>query len=167
MLQLLPYRIAGRDSSISIATRYGLDGPGIESRFGRDFPHPSRPVLGLTQPPINGYRVSFLRIKRPGREVDHPHHLASKLPPTRLSWLVLRQILSLLLHYRIFSRHSSKSVILPTCSPPTYTCSNKHSHRTMFSHPLILLCLPQAVIMLVALLRRVWQVTVKFSKSTS
>jgi hypothetical protein len=24
---------------------------------GRDFPHPSRPALGLTQNPINGYRV--------------------------------------------------------------------------------------------------------------
>jgi len=28
----------GRDS-------YGLDGPGIEYRWSRDFPHPSRPSL--------------------------------------------------------------------------------------------------------------------------
>jgi hypothetical protein len=41
----------GRDSSVGIATRYGLDGPGIESRWGRDFPHPSRPALVPTQPP--------------------------------------------------------------------------------------------------------------------
>jgi len=41
-----------RDSSVDIATRYELDGPGIESRWRRDFPHPSRPALGLTQPPI-------------------------------------------------------------------------------------------------------------------
>ena len=26
----------GRDSSVGIATRYRLDGPGIESRWGRD-----------------------------------------------------------------------------------------------------------------------------------
>ena len=42
----------GRDSSVGIATRYGLDGLGIESRCGRDFPHPSRPALWFTQPPI-------------------------------------------------------------------------------------------------------------------
>ena len=42
----------GRDSSVGIATRYGLDGPEIESGLGRDFPHPSRPALGPTQPPI-------------------------------------------------------------------------------------------------------------------
>jgi hypothetical protein len=35
-----------------IATRYGFDGPGIESRWGRDFPHPSRPAPGTTQPPV-------------------------------------------------------------------------------------------------------------------
>jgi hypothetical protein len=42
----------GRDSVVGIATRYGLDGPGIESRWGRDFSQPSRPALGPTQPPI-------------------------------------------------------------------------------------------------------------------
>ena len=51
LLLLLLYRGA-RDSSVGITTRYGLDGPGIESRWGRDFPHPSRPALGPIQPPI-------------------------------------------------------------------------------------------------------------------
>jgi hypothetical protein len=31
---------------------YGLDGPEIESRWGRDFSHTSRPALGPTQPPV-------------------------------------------------------------------------------------------------------------------
>jgi hypothetical protein len=39
-------------SSVGIATRYGLDGTGVESRLERDFGHSSRPVLGPTQPPI-------------------------------------------------------------------------------------------------------------------
>jgi hypothetical protein len=42
----------GRDSSVVIATRYGLQGPGIESRWGRYFPHQFRPALGPTQPLI-------------------------------------------------------------------------------------------------------------------
>jgi hypothetical protein len=43
---------AGPGSTVGIATGYGLDGPGIESRWGRDFPHLSRPALGSTQPPV-------------------------------------------------------------------------------------------------------------------
>jgi hypothetical protein len=35
-----------------IATRYGLDGLEIESPWGRDFLHPSRPALGATQLPV-------------------------------------------------------------------------------------------------------------------
>ena len=39
-------------SSVGIATYYGLDGPGIESRWGRDFPHLTRSALVPTQPPV-------------------------------------------------------------------------------------------------------------------
>jgi hypothetical protein len=42
----------GLGSSVVIATGYGLDGPGIESRWERDFPHLSRPALGPTQPSV-------------------------------------------------------------------------------------------------------------------
>jgi hypothetical protein len=41
-----------KDSLVVIATRYGLDDPGIESRWWRYFPHPSRPAVGPTQPPV-------------------------------------------------------------------------------------------------------------------
>ena len=43
---------SGPGSVVGIAIGYGLDGPGIESRWERDFPHMSRPALGPTQPPV-------------------------------------------------------------------------------------------------------------------
>jgi hypothetical protein len=44
--------LCGPGSVVGIATAYGLDGPGIESRWGRDFPHLYRPTLRPTQPPV-------------------------------------------------------------------------------------------------------------------
>jgi hypothetical protein len=46
-------RIEGRNGSVGVATRYGLQGPRIESRWERDFPHLSRLALGPTQTLIN------------------------------------------------------------------------------------------------------------------
>jgi hypothetical protein len=43
---------SGPSSSVGMANGYGLDGPGIESRWGRDFLHLSKPALGPTQPPV-------------------------------------------------------------------------------------------------------------------
>jgi hypothetical protein len=42
----------GRGSSVGTASRYGPDGPGIEFRWSLDFPHPSKPALGLIQPRV-------------------------------------------------------------------------------------------------------------------
>ena len=42
----------GSGSVVGIGTGYGLDGPGIESGWGRDFSHLSRPTLEPTQPPV-------------------------------------------------------------------------------------------------------------------
>jgi hypothetical protein len=62
---------AGRDSSVGIATGYGLDGPGIEFRWGRDIQHLSREVLGPTQPPVQWILGLFPDGKeRPGRDPD-------------------------------------------------------------------------------------------------
>jgi hypothetical protein len=62
----------GWDSSVSIATRYRLEGPGIKSWWGRDFPHLSRLALGPTQPPVQWVPGLSRRQRRLGRNVEHP-----------------------------------------------------------------------------------------------
>jgi hypothetical protein len=44
--------MTGRDSSVGIATRYGLEGLGIESQWGRYCPQQPRLAQRSTQPPI-------------------------------------------------------------------------------------------------------------------
>jgi hypothetical protein len=67
------------DSSVGIITGYGVDGMRIESRWGRDISHMSRPALGPTQPPVQWVPFYFPGLKQPGRGVDYPPHLAPKL----------------------------------------------------------------------------------------
>ena len=50
--ELIVIITGARYSVVDVATRYELGGTGIESRCGRDFPHLSRPFLGLIQPPV-------------------------------------------------------------------------------------------------------------------
>ena len=94
----------GRDSSVGIATRYGLDGPGIESRWRARFSasvqtgpeaHPASYTMGTG---------SFPRVKRPGRGVDHPHPSSDEVEgrvqlyiysPSGPSWPVLGRALPL------------------------------------------------------------------------
>ena len=66
----------GRDSSVGIATRYGLDGPGIESRWGQRFPAPVQTDPG---PHLASCIGSFPGVKRTGRGADHPTHLSAEV----------------------------------------------------------------------------------------
>jgi hypothetical protein len=64
--------VRGPGNSVGIATGYGLDGPGIESRWGRDFSHTSRPGPGAHPASCTVGTGSFPGVKRPGRGADHP-----------------------------------------------------------------------------------------------
>jgi hypothetical protein len=57
-------------SVVGISIGYGLDGPGIESRWGRDFPHLSRPALGTIQPPVQWVLGLSRGKERPGHDAD-------------------------------------------------------------------------------------------------
>ena len=49
--------IIGQDSVVGIANRYGLDGPAIESRLGREFHTRPGCPWGLLSFLCNGYRI--------------------------------------------------------------------------------------------------------------
>jgi hypothetical protein len=88
LIWLLKLWKRGPGSSVSIATGYGLDGPGIESRLGRDFPHLSRSALGPTQPPVQWVPVFPGGRKRPGRDAN-PSPLLVPRSKTEWSYILL------------------------------------------------------------------------------
>ena len=62
---------SGPGSSVGIATDYGLDGPGIESRWGTRFSSQTDRLWGPPSLLYNGYWLSPGGKVRPGRAADH------------------------------------------------------------------------------------------------
>jgi hypothetical protein len=69
----------GRDSSVGIATRYGLDGPGIESRWGARFTAPVQTGSGAHSASCTMGTGSFPGVKRPRRGGDHPPQTSAEV----------------------------------------------------------------------------------------
>ena len=96
---------------------HGLDGLGIESRWGRNFPHRSRPAPGAHPASKTMVTESLPAVKRPGRGVDHPPASNAKVKETvelylysssGPSWSVPGRTISLLLfHCTKLSKHFS------------------------------------------------------------
>jgi hypothetical protein len=66
------YVLGRGDSSVGIATGYGLDGPGIESRWGAKFFAHVQTGPGIHPASCTMGTRSFPGAKRPGRGADHP-----------------------------------------------------------------------------------------------
>ena len=60
-----------RDSSVGTAARYGLDGPGIESRWTARFSAPVQLDPGAHPASYTMGTLAFPGVKRPGCGVDH------------------------------------------------------------------------------------------------
>ena len=102
------YVTLDQDRVIGVATRYGLDVPGIESGQEWDFRRLSRRVVEPKKPPIKWVRFSFSGLKRLGRGVGHPTSSIAEFKewvqlyvyfPYMPSWSVLRWNLLFLLDY--------------------------------------------------------------------
>jgi len=126
-------RNVDRDSSVGIETRYGLDSPGIESRWGARFSAPVQTGPGAPQASYTMGTGSFPEVKRPGRGGDHPPQSRAEVKdgvdrylysPFGLSWTVLRWSLPLRIawHWRAFR------YLLPApCSDGHGTQSTSHT----------------------------------------
>ena len=68
----------GRDNSVGIATRYRLDGPGIESPVVARFSAAVQTGPGAHPASCTMGTGSFPGVRRPGRGADQPH--LSSLP---------------------------------------------------------------------------------------
>jgi hypothetical protein len=86
--------LSGPDSIVGIAAVYGLDGPGIKSRWGRDFTHLPRPALGPPSLLYNGYQTF------PG-DKEWPGHDADPSPPSS-AWSWKGRAIPLLLLWAIW-----------------------------------------------------------------
>jgi hypothetical protein len=64
---------------LGLATRYGLDGRGIESQRGARFSAPVQTGPGAHPASYTMATGSFPGVKRPGCGVDYPPHLAPRL----------------------------------------------------------------------------------------
>ena len=70
----------GRDSSVGIATRYGLDGPGDRIPVGARFSTPVQTGPGAHPASCTMGTGSFSGVKRSGRGADHPSpHLSAEV----------------------------------------------------------------------------------------
>ena len=78
-----PKRVEGRDSSVVITTRYGLDGPGIESRWWVIFFAPVQTSRGAHPASYTVGIGSFPGVKRPGRGVDYPPPSSATVNPLK------------------------------------------------------------------------------------
>ena len=107
----------------------GLDGPGIETRWGREFPHPSRPALRPTLPPIqwvpglsrgqSGRGVALTTHSPSGAEVERRVELYI-YSPSGPSWPVLGLTLPLPLHPRT-DMHSLNLATTNVSTPKVWT----------------------------------------------
>ena len=129
---VLTHTIVGRNSSVGIATGYGLDDPGIESQCGGEIFHtcPDRP-WGPPSLLYNGYRVFSRGKERPGRDTD--------LSPLLVPWSRKSRAIPLLPLWAVWPVQS-----LGACTRVHFTFLTHTISQTEFPALLEMLCYKHA-----------------------
>jgi hypothetical protein len=115
----------GPGTSVGIATGYGLDGPGFETRWWRDFPHLSRPALEPSQPPVQ-WVPDFPWGKKSGRDMSLTPH------PLLVPWSWKSRAILLLPLWAVLPVHS-----LTACTRVTFTFSYDYPSTLSLKHSCI------------------------------
>jgi len=98
ILSAISVEYVGRDITVGIVTRYGLDGPGIKSWCGARISTSVQTGPGAHPASCTVVTGSYLGVKRPGRGIDHPTPSSAKVKervelylyfPSGPSWPVL------------------------------------------------------------------------------
>jgi hypothetical protein len=127
----------GRESSVGIATRYGLDGPGIKSRWEAKFSAPLQTGLGAHTASYTMGTGSFPRVKRLRRGIVHPSPSRAEVKervnlylysPSGPSWSVLEWTLNDTQFYLLLTCPSRKNLLAVICIHPA---KSKFSSRGM------------------------------------
>jgi hypothetical protein len=131
--------VGGRDSSVGIETRYGLDGPGIESRWCGGTARFSAPVQ--TGPGAHPASCTLLGVKRPVRDVNHPPTFSAEVKYTPL-WAFMGSSRANFTFTSCLLRHTSLSTaspidssLIPSCLRfSTFSCTRKSLMRPNRMH---------------------------------
>ena len=78
---IIPFDTVSLGSSVGIATRYRLDGPGMESRWGARFSAPVQTGPGPHPIPYTMSTESFTEVKRSEYGIDHPSTSSAEVTP--------------------------------------------------------------------------------------
>jgi hypothetical protein len=100
----MPIHNSGPGVSVGIAIDYGLDGPGIEFRWGRDFPpgpgaHPASCKIGTSSFPGVNYGWGVLLTTHP---LVAPRSYKSRAIPLSILWATTGLLYLLPIHNFIF-----------------------------------------------------------------
>ena len=129
----------GRDSSVGIATRYRLDGPGIESRVGGSFFAPVQTGPGAHPASYTMGTGSFLGVKRPGRGVENPsiaevrERVELYLYSPFWAFVACYRVIYLYFYFTVRWFYTHRFSIIPRSRPvlPTYALSPSVTNQTL------------------------------------
>ena len=124
-----------------------LDGPGIESRWGRDFPHLSRSALGPTNILYTGCRVFPVGKDRQGRDADpslpssavvmKEYSYTSTPPMGRTACAEPQCLYKGALYFFLYMTHGNENISGPKYNPISRMINEQRAEESMWKEAVV------------------------------